>query len=307
MYGCDNRGLVFKKAAVLLIILLLLPLLAVSARASEVIVLKSADIRPYDDAFDGFRGSCGCNVRELDLGKVGDISKRLSDLDPDMILAIGTDALSRAQAVRDLPVLYAMVIPSEFPGPLRRNISGVSMYIPPERYLEVMGDIVPSARRVGVIYDPRYSEAFVREAVRAAEERGIQLVLRKAERSSDVPPLIDAMRGKIDAFWMLPDITVVNLEAVKYLLLFSFQNRVPVFTFSDKYVSMGALAALNIVPFDIGVQAGEMAKKLSKVQDDTTPLRTEARKATLTINRTVAAKLGIRIRDDILRKADHVY
>jgi putative ABC transport system substrate-binding protein len=299
---------VFKKAVVLSIILLLL-LPAAAARANDVVVLKSADIKPYDDALDGFRSSCGCSVREVDLGRTGngDISKKLSEIDPDMVLAIGMDALTRVQAVTDLTVIYTMVLPSEFHGPLRKNISGVSMYISPEKFLGMMAEILPGAKRIGIIYDPRYSEAFVREAMRAAEQRGVQLVLKKADRSSDVPPLIDAMRGKIDAFWMLPDLTVINPETVKYLLLFSFRNKVPVITFSNKYVQMGALAALNIAPFDIGVQAGEMAKKFSNGGKDKMPVRAEARKAVLTINRTVATKLGIRIRDDILKRADDVY
>ncbi len=298
----------FKKAVVLLItVLLLLP--AVWSQANDVVVLKSADIKPYDDALNGFKSSCGCNVSEVPLTQVGagGFSKKLSEVDPDMILAIGMGAFSRAQTVANLPVIYTMVLPFEFPGPLRKNISGVSMYISPEKFFGMMADILPGARRIGIIYDPRYSDVFVREAIRAGQQRGIQLVLKEADRPSDVPSLIDAMRGKIDAFWMLPDVTVINAETVKYLLLFSFRNKVPVFTFSNKYVEMGALAALDIVPFDIGVQTGEMAKRLSKGQNGRTPIRQEARKTVLSINRTVAAKLGISIRDDILKRADDVY
>jgi putative ABC transport system substrate-binding protein len=306
--GCKNRGIVFKKAVVLQIILLFL-LPAVSSQANDVVVLKSANIKPYNDALKGFKGSCGCNVLEVDLGQVGagNISKKLAEFDPDMVLAIGMDALSRAQAVTDLPVIYAMVLPSQFPGQIKKNVSGVSMDIPPAKILGTIQEIFPAARRVGIVYDPRHSDSFVSGALYAAEQRGIRLLLKEAGRPSEVPSVIDMMRGKIDVFWMLPDVTVTTPETVKYLLLFSFQNRVPVFSFSGKYVEMGALAALNIVPFDIGVQAGEMAKKLSNGRNNGMPIRVDARKTELSVNRTVARKLGIRISDDVLRRADNVY
>jgi putative ABC transport system substrate-binding protein len=200
-----------------------------------------------------------------------------------------------------------MVLPSQVSGLVRKNISGVSMEIPAGKFLAAIREVFPKARRVGIIYNPGQSDAFVRQALGAAQQQGITLVLHKAERSSEVPSLIDALRGKIDVFLMLPDVTVVTPETVKYLLLFSFQSKVPVFSFSDKYVEMGALAALSIVPFDIGVQAGEMARKLSNGYSNGTPYRVDARKAVLSINRTVAGKLGIRISDTVLKKAEDVH
>ena len=71
------------------------------------------------------------------------------------------------------------------------------------------------------------------------------------------------MKGKIDIFWMLPDAEVITPETVDSILLFSFQNNVPVFSFSSKYVKMGALASLSVDPFALGAQTGELvAKKL---------------------------------------------
>jgi putative ABC transport system substrate-binding protein len=299
---------VFKKSVVLQIILFFL-LPAVSSQANDVVVLKSANIQPYDEALRGFRSSCGCNILEITSGRGegGDIPRKHDGFNADMVLAIGMDALSRAQTVTDLPVIYAMVLPSQFPGQIKKNVSGVSMDIPAAKSLGTIQEIFPDARRVGIIYDPGHSDSFIRKALSAAQECGIRLVLKEAGNPSEVPSLIDTMQGKIDVFWMLPDVTVITPETVKYLLLFSFRNKIPVFSFSGKYVEMGALAALNIVPFDIGVQAGEMAKKLSGGHNNGKPIRVEARKTELSVNRTVARKLGIRISDDVLRRADNVY
>ncbi len=297
-----------RKSLVLLVFLaFLLP--AVSSQAFEVIALKSADIKPYDDALDGFRSSCGCSVKEVDLSDVRARSgaQGIFGFDPDAAFAVGLDALDRLRGVSDIPVIYAMVPPSQSPGASRKNVSGVSMYISPEKFIGAMRDIFPNARRIGIIYDPRYSENFVAEATRAAQANGIDLVLRKAGRPIEVPPLIDAMKEKIDVFWMLPDMTVVTPETVKYLLLFSFQNKVPVFTFSKKYVELGALAALEIVPYDMGVQAGEIARKLAGEKNARGgQVRLEARKTILVVNRKVARKIGMRISEEQLRRAQNV-
>ncbi len=297
-----------RKSLVLLILLIIITVPAVSSQAFDVVALKSADIKPYDDALDGFRSSCGCSLKEVDLSEVrsGNGSRGIFGADPDMAFVVGLDALNRLRGVQDIPVIYTMVPPSQSPAVAKNNISGVSMYISPEKFIGAMQDIFPEARRIGIVYDPRYSENFVAEAVRAAQARGVELVLKKAGRPSDVPPLIDLMREKIDVFWMLPDMTVVTPETVKYLLLFSFQNRVPVFTFSKKYVELGALAALDIVPYDMGVQAGEIARRIANERTVKGPIRLEARKTALAINRKVARKLGIRIGDQILRRAQNV-
>jgi putative ABC transport system substrate-binding protein len=274
---CENRGFVFRKSIVLhFILLFLLP--AVSSRANDIVVLKSANIKPYEDALKGFESSCGCNVQEVNPGRFGAGTVERGRFNGDMVLA-----------------------------QIGKNVSGVSMDIPPAIILGTIQEVFPGATRVGVIYDPRHYDSFITEALYAAQQRGIRLVLKAAGKPSEVPSLIDEMRGNIDVFWMLPDVTVVTPETVKYLLLFSFRNKVPVFSFSGKYVEMGALAALNIVPFDIGVQAGELAMKLSSGRNNGTPIRVEARKTELSVNQTVARKLGIRMIDDVLRRADHVY
>jgi ABC-type uncharacterized transport system substrate-binding protein len=50
-----------------------------------------------------------------------------------------------------------------------------------------------------------------------------------------------------------------------------------------------------------------LAKKLSSGRNNGTPIRVDARKAELSVNRTVARKLGISISDGVLRRADNVY
>lgn len=275
-----------------------------SADAFEVVAVKSADFKPYNDALKGFRNACNCEVRELNL--VEDEKQitleKISRLSPDAVLAIGTEAFKKVKSIKDLPVIYAMVMPSEAHISLQKNISGVSMDISPETYMKTIVEIFPKAKQIGMIYDPRYTGLCFREITEVANTRGIKIVSRIARNPGDVPDLIEGMQNKIDIFWMLADYTVVTPETFNYMLLFSFQNNVPIFTFSGKYVEMGAVAALNINPFDMGVQAGEIARMLLEGREG--PIRAYAKKTTLTINKKIAKKLGINISNEILRRAE---
>jgi putative ABC transport system substrate-binding protein len=234
-----------------------------------------------------------------------DILRKVRESNSVAVLAIGMDALNLAKTVKDVPVIYAMVPHTPAQAPESKPLSGVSMYIPPDRYIGSMIDVFPGTKRIGVISDPRYSEAYIKEATQSAQTRGIELVTKKASRPADIPALVDSMKDKIDVYWMLPDATVINQETLKYLLLFSFQNKVPVFTFSRKYVEIGSAAGLYTAPFDMGVQAGEIARKIV-AEKSTRTVKSDARKTVLAINRKIVRKLGIKVRDDVLKRAEYV-
>jgi len=278
------------------------------SEAYDVIAVKSAEISPYNQALEGFKDSCGCSITEIAYQDMADsdLLIRIRKEGPDMVLAIGMDALRHVQPLTDIPIVYAMVPHSPRAASAQKNISGVSMFIPPAKQLDTISGIFPNARRIGIIYDPKNTEMVIREALRAAQAGAVELVVRKANRPGDVPALIDSLKDKIDVFWMLPDTTVVSSETINHLLLFSFQNKVPVFTFTNKYVAMGAVASLNIIPYDLGRQAGEMGRRLISDKTSNSPVRVDARNTELTINKKVAKKLGIAIRDEILGRANDV-
>lgn len=270
--------------------------------AFEVVAVKSSEIKPYNVALEGFRKACNCTVTEITEDEGQGLLKTISRISPDAVLAIGTDAFKKVKSIKDLPVIYAIVMPSEAHISLQKNISGVSMDISPATYIKTIVEIFPKAKQIGMIYDPRHTDLYVKEIKEFADTWGIKIVSRIARNPGEVPDLIEGMRNKIDIFWMLADSTVVTRETFNYMLLFSFRTNVPIFTFSGKYVEMGAVAALNINPFDIGVQAGEIAIRLSEGREG--PIRAYAKKTTLTINKKIAKKLGINIGNEILRRAE---
>lgn len=302
----DQMGRIISFIA--MIYFIVVPVCTAFAAAPSVIVVKSADIAPYNEAVASFEKNCRCNIRELSLTEIDEntLLQEIRVEAPALILTVGVDALMRVSSITNLPIVYSMVPSSSLTRAAGKNVSGVSMHVSPEKYLSALIDLFPEAKRIGIVYDPKNLDAFVKEAEQIARRKGVELVLREVQRAGDFPSSIDSLERKIDLFWMLPDGTVVNAETFKYLLGFSFRTRVPVFTFSRKYVENGAATGLFTLPADIGAQAGEMARQILTDKALKTPHRADARKAAVMVNDRILQKLGVTVNNEAARRALHV-
>lgn len=290
---------------IILSILLLSILLWPSITASEEIVaIQSLNIKPYNDALRGFESACNCKVERFILSdKRTDVLKTIREAEPDIIIAIGNNALERVKEIKNVPIVYLMILSPQSVISEEANITGISMNITPKKQLAVIHQALPDIKSIGLLYDPGRTGYFVKKAELAARAIGIKLIAKEIRDSRDLPRQLKSMKGEINAFWMLPDVTVVTPETVEFLLLFSIENRIPVITFSNKYLEMGALISLNIDAYDMGKQAWEITKKVLSGTDIKRLKRTDARKTDVTINKKTATKLGIFISDKILNKA----
>lgn len=295
-----------RKFLTLLALLMLVHLPAVNAVAAEshpeVISIRDINIQPFEEAVKGFETVFTTPIVHIDLSedRMTDLGAYLKDRKPHLLLAIGTDSLTRVRGVKDIPVIYLMVLNPASGLDQEPNITGVSMNIAQEKQLSILSQLLPEIKRIGIIYDPQRSTRFVERAEAAALKKGIALIAKPISHSKEVTAKAMELKGEIDLLWMMPDISVVTPDTVKYLLYFSFQNRVPILTFSEKYVKMGALVSIGMDPFDIGIQAGEMARAVMAGNAPETISRTDARKAVVTINAKIARKFGLQINTDSL-------
>ncbi len=276
------------------------------ACAMDIAVIQSCRIKPYEDALRGFKSVRGgkfneMTFHELDIG--GDVQWEIRRLHPDLILAIGIDALAKAKTVRNIPIIYIMVLNPDLFVQGARNVTGVCMNIPPEKHFSVIRKTLPGIRRIGLLYDPRRNEVYVKKALSSAKAHGFELIAKEAYKAKDVPRLLEHLKGKIDLLWVLPDITIVTPETVSIMLLYSVEKKIPVHIFSGKYLEMGALTSLEPDPFDMGRQAGEMALKILSGTRVSEIAGTDAANPILSVNTKVAKKLDITVNADALRKA----
>lgn len=277
-----------------------------AAGAYDVVAVKSLNIPPYNEALRGFKNTCGCSVKELPVSEMepAGILRETGRAGSMTVLAIGRDALEQVKDLGVIPVIYAMVSEPQAIIQGAKNISGVSMDIPFERQLTELLKILPDIKRIGLVYDPVESSPAVQKLTRAAKARGIEVIANKVDRHDAVPAAISLMKRGIDVFWMLPDTTVVTPGAFEFMLMFSFESRVPILTFSKKYAEMGAFMSIQADAFHVGEQAGELFKKRQAGPDAGKPARADTDKTVLSINAGAAHSLGITLPADILKRAN---
>ena len=283
----------------LLLILILPP--SIADAKQRIVVVQGFEIKPYEEALKGFQSVCNVETKTIVISEQEgtEIIKSIRRIKPDMILVVGVDALSKVKMIKDIPIVYLMVLNPPSPISKQENITGVSMNIPPEKQLGLLQEVLYQVKRVGLLYDPSKTGFLVEKALYSSKKLGIKLIVKEVHNPKDVPSMLDSMKDGIDAFWMLPDTTVITPETVEYLLLFSLENKIPVLTFSDKYLDLGAMISVGIDAFDIGRQAGEIAKEILSGTNIKNLPRVDARKSVLTLNLRAAKKLGIRVNNNI--------
>jgi putative tryptophan/tyrosine transport system substrate-binding protein len=235
--------------------LLFLPLPALSY---DVLVLQSLHEKGYDEAVSGFKRSCKASMRTVVLSDYieADLTRITREEHPRVVVAVGDRALKLAETLRNIPVLHMMSLKSK---PSQR-VTGVSLFLDPAKYIAVFEQL--GSKKVGVVYDPSRSGLYLKRAQLAARRSGIELVVREVHVPKETPAMLESLRGKVDAIWMLPDVTAVSPASTEAYFLFSQGEMVPVVTFAEVYLSMGAAVALSIDRFDIGKQLGEMAQSM---------------------------------------------
>jgi putative ABC transport system substrate-binding protein len=271
----------------------------------EVVIVQSSEVRPFTEAVEGFEKTCDCVIGKIIItgSERSDIAAKVRKLQPDAVFALGMDAVTSVQSISDIPIFYTLTAGVKQPYPELANLSGVSMYINPERQIDAIMELLPAAKRIGVIYNSRNTSAFVEKATQYARSNEIEIISRQANSARDVSALLEGLKDRIDVLLMVPDVTVITPETFDAMLFFSFRNRIPIFTFSEKYVDMGAVAALTVDPYDLGAQTGEISRKVMSGRTGGGSVRAFPRKHVLLLNTKIAKKLGMILSEAILKKS----
>ncbi len=288
------------KQLVLFLALVLLCSLPAAAKPL-VVTVQSVMIHPYEEILKGFDSVYDGGKKHFVLSEISQdkIVEKIRRLDPDVVLTIGLDALNTVKPLEHLPIIYTMVLCPDVAGIDRRHITGVCMQVPVEVQLRKMRSVLPNLKRVGLLFDPRLSQQTVSDAVDVSSSLGLTLKAAGVQGPADLAGALVRMKAKVDILWMLPDITVDQPQLLEFFTLFSFENRIPLVTYSEKYMEAGAMVSIGLDAFDMGCQAGEMANSLLAGNDIQTSLPTMARTAVVTVNKTVAEKFGTAIPEDL--------
>lgn len=275
-------------------------------QSQNIAVIKSYNLKMFDEIITEFKLTCRCSVTEHSLAEDGgqEILGKIRRTKPAAVFVLGAEAFSLVKRIRDIPVIYTYTMVA--PDSEESNRIGVKIEIPPEKQFEELLKLLPDVKTVGVVYDPTKTSPIIRDSLKAAKKTGIKLVPHEVYSQKKVIAAISGMKDKIDVFWMLPDPTLLTQEAVEFLLFFSLENNIPIFTFSEKYVRLGALMSLSPDPLEVGKKTGGMARRILAGEDVSDIKADNVDRVLLSINTSAAKKLGITISEQTLNRANIV-
>ena len=241
------------------------------------------------------------------------IAQNFASSDLDMVLAVATPAAqASAQAMTDVPVLFTavtdaveaeLVDSNEEPG---GNVTGTSDAAPIGDQLDLLAEIVPDAKKIGIVYSSGEvnSEVQVKAAKEAASERGMEIVETTVTTANDIAQAAETL-GAVDAIYVPTDNTVVS--GIASLIQVAEAKQIPVIGAESGTVEGGAVATLGIDYTKLGIQTGEMALKILQDGGDpaTTPVEF-SKEFTYVVNEGAAERMGVTVPKEILEQAELV-
>ncbi len=229
---------------------------------------------------------------------------------PDVIVPISTpSAQAVVGATKDIPVVFtavtdpvgAKLVPNlEHPG---GNVTGMSDLSPIGLHLDLIKEIMPDAKDLGVIYNPgeANSVTLIELLKKEAPARGLVIAEAVAPRSADVLAAAQSLIGQVDAIYVPTDNTVVT--ALEAIVKVGTDNQLPVFAGDTDSVPRGAIAALGFNYYDIGRQTGKMVARVLKGENPGDMPVESVKTTQLFVNPGAAEAMGITIPDAVIKRA----
>lgn len=181
------------------------------------------------------------------------ITQKFSSAKLDLVLAIATpSAQAMASASKDIPILITavtdpveakLVNSMEKPG---KNVTGTTDMNPIKEQFELMKTLVPTVKKVGVIYNAGEVNSQVQVAIakKVATDLGLEIVEATVTTSADVLQASQSLIGKVDTIYVPTDNMVVS--AAQSVVQVSQKNKIPIISGESSVVDKGALATIGV-------------------------------------------------------------
>lgn len=236
---------------------------------------------------------------------LGTVIRLLKIRKPAVIITAGTTPTYKvAEAIPDIPVIYTLILPAGNRPIAPRPIVGATLGVPVETQLRVLKQVIPKAKRIGIIYNPTENGKIVEQAKIIAKENDMELVTFPVNSVKEIPTL---EKMNVDTLWLIPDITVCRFPIIKRFVEDGVKLKVPIMAFSPSYAKSGATLAVSYDYRDVGRQSGLLAARLLKGEPYSALSSIRPRKFKLYLNLFVAEKIGLTIPKEIVKQAAEVF
>lgn len=233
------------------------------------------------------------------------IAEKLVNDGNDLILAIATPAAQAVAGVtEEIPILLTavtdpaasgLVNDNENPGV---NVSGTSDLTPVKEQIDLLHELLPDAKNIGLLYCSAESNSEIQIAMAKEACDALDLTYEEytVPGSNEIQTVVESMVGKVDAIYAPTDNVIAAGMAT--VAMVANDNNIPVICGEAGMVEAGGLATYGIDYYQLGYLAGEQAIEiLTKGADvSTMPIGyLPAERCELTVNKTTADTLNIDI------------
>ncbi len=224
----------------------------------------------------------------------------------NLIMANATPALQAAAAgTNTIPILgtsvteYGVALDIEnFSGTVGGNISGTSDLAPLDEQAQLVKELFPDAKNVGLIYcSAEANSQYQVDTVKMyLEQLGYSCTYYAFADSNDIATIVTNACDASDVLYVPTDNTAANnTEIINNICL---PKKIPVIAGEEGICAGCGVATLSISYYDLGYGTGKMAAKILAEGADISKMPIEyAPKFTKKYNASLCAELGITIPD----------
>lgn len=232
----------------------------------------------------------------------------------DVIVTTGSIAATLKKVTGSIPIVFAAAVDPLGSGLVANlahpggNVTGLSMQATDiaGKRLELLREVVPSLRRLAIIFDAGYPAATLesREVQAAARSFGIEVVLLEVRRAEDIVPAFGALKDAADGIYVVTDnIISANRAAI---ITFASSKRLPSTFNLSEFVHAGGLMSYGPnFPTLFRRAADYVDKILRGTKPGDIPVE-QPTKFDLVVNLNTAKALGVTFPAPLLATADEV-
>jgi putative ABC transport system substrate-binding protein len=232
-----------------------------------------------------------------------------------VIVTSGTEPVIAAKRVTSaIPIVFATAgdpVGSGLVASLARpggNVTGLSNQQTDlaGKRLELLREIVPGLRRLAVIANISNpaSVSEMRDVQAIAGTLGLQVTTSEIQRTEDIPPAFEALKGSADALYVVID-PLVSVDRVRINTL-ALAARLPTMHGFREFAQAGGLISYGPDFPDLFRRSAELVDKILRGQKPADIPVEQPTKFDLVINLTTAKALGLTMPPSLLARADDV-
>ena len=253
---------------------------------------------------------------EGDMSLAATIGQQFVAEKDNLILAIATpSAQACVQAAKgsNIPIVFGSVTDPVAAGLVASwdkpgdDVTGVSDWANVTTQIQLILDIVPTVKKLGVVYNAGEVNSVVQvtDLKNVAPSLGITSVVEAtAATTADVMTAAQSLVGRVDAIWVPTDNTVV--AAFEAVVKVCEDNKIPLFAADTATVARGAIGTPGIDYYELGKECGQIAARILRGENPANIPVAKLQLNALYLNPTEAQKLGVTIPQSVLSRATNI-